>query len=173
MLLGKKGSGMIDSLSEIDRSLETLSLVLEGDPGKGKFMVRKRKEAMEALAKRVPPGQGLRVACFYLFKDDTVYAEGKNSVANELIAKAGAHNVFSDISWRQISLEELLQRDPDVILTDPSQVPLLLGHSKLERVRAVKRNKVFGIKASQFVSSRVDKTFAHLLECLYPDVFKE
>lgn len=45
---------------------------------------------------------------------------GANSVANEVIEAAGAENAFSDLDERrtEVSWEEVVARDPDVILVD-------------------------------------------------------
>lgn len=87
---------------------------------------------------------------------DPPYAAGGDSIESELVLRAGGVNVFSELVWSpQISFEEIITRDPEVIFTDPTQVENILSNALLQSVRAVSTGRVFGIRASDVASTRV------------------
>lgn len=59
-----------------------------------------------------------RPSVFYVLWHDPPYTAGPNSYIDELIQIAGGHNVFHDLGarWGSVSLEEVLRRDPEIIV---------------------------------------------------------
>jgi iron complex transport system substrate-binding protein len=120
----------------------------------------------------LPP---IRAAFLYMSASDTPpYAAGAGLVENELILRAGGANVFSDVSgFPQVSLEELVKRDPQVIFTDPAQVENIYRSKVLLGITAVEQKKVYGIKASAVTSTQVAEALAQMARCLHPEAFAE
>ncbi len=125
---------------------------------------------LEAQLLSLPP---VRVAFLYMSAPDSPpYVVGTGTPEHELILRAGGENVFADLSgYPQVSLEELILRDPEVIITDPAQVENVLGSQALAGVAAVKGGRVYGIPASQVVSTRVAEVLRQLAELLHPEAF--
>ncbi len=117
----------------------------------------------------------LKVAFIYMSAPDTApWAAGRGTPENELILRAGGENVFADlVGFPQASLEELVTRDPEVILTDPSQVGNILESKLLQSISAVRDGRVYGIKASAAISTRVAEVLRKLAELLHPEAFRE
>jgi iron complex transport system substrate-binding protein len=117
----------------------------------------------------------LRVAFIYMSAPDTApWAAGRDTPENELILRAGGENAFADlVGFPQASLEELVTRDPEVILTDPSQVGNILESRLLQGISAVRDGRVYGIKASAAISTRVAEVLQKLAELLHPEAFRE
>ncbi len=113
----------------------------------------------------------VRVAFLYMSAPDSPpYAAGRGTPENELILRAGGANVFGDLAgFPQVSLEELVLRDPEVILTDPAQVANVLASQRLRGVSAVRTGRVHGIEASALVSTRVAAALRRLAGFLHPD----
>lgn len=105
--------------------------------------------------------------------DGLPFAAGKGSFEAELIARAGGRNVFADVDGGDfVSFEEVIERDPQVIFTDPSQVALILDNPLLAEVAAVKGENVVGIVASSLTSTRVAQPLAAMARAMHPQAFE-
>jgi iron complex transport system substrate-binding protein len=101
--------------------------------------------------------------------DDPPYAAGSDAIEHELILRAGGRNVFDELIWTpQVSFEEIIDRDPEVIFTAPSQVENILGNPLLQNVSAVRNGRVIGIRASDVASTRVGSAFQAIVDGLHP-----
>jgi iron complex transport system substrate-binding protein len=89
---------------------------------------------------------------------------GRDSYLNELIDLAGGHNIFADapVSYPKISAEEILSRQPDVIIDMGDMADtdgVSAGHlaevralySKLPQLTAVKTGRVFAVASDIYV----------------------
>ncbi|MGQ9700589.1 MAG: ABC transporter substrate-binding protein [Candidatus Bipolaricaulaceae bacterium] len=114
-----------------------------------------------------------KAAFLYLPSPEAVpYAAGRGTPEHELLVRAGGENVFSDLQgYAQISLEEVLLRDPLVIFTDPTQAQNFEKKAILAELRAVKEGKVVGIPASWIVSTRVAEALRKAAVALHPEAF--
>ncbi|MEA1871609.1 MAG: ABC transporter substrate-binding protein [Candidatus Bipolaricaulota bacterium] len=113
----------------------------------------------------------VRVAFLYASVPDTPpYAAGSGAIENELILRAGGENVFCDVQgFPQVSLEEIVSRDPKVIFTDPSQIENITSNTLLKTVSAVKNGRVYGINAAGITSTRVAEALKQMGEFLHPE----
>ena len=98
------------------------------------------------------------------------YIAGQHTIEAALIARAGGVNAFGDLeAFPQVSIEEVLARDPEVIFTAPSQVPFILDDPLLQAVAAVRSGRVFGVVASRAASSAVAEVLAEMARLLHPE----
>lgn len=116
----------------------------------------------------------MRAAFLYMASpDSSPWVAGRGTAENELLLRAGGENVFADLpGFPQVSLEELILRDPQVILTDPAQVENVRGSRLLQGVDAVREGRVYGIRASAAISTRVADALRQLAELLHPEAFE-
>jgi iron complex transport system substrate-binding protein len=87
---------------------------------------------------------------------------GRGSYISELIGLAGADNVFADtpVPYPQVSIEEVIRRNPDLILdmghnemaTETQKEAVRQVWRKYAFLRAVQRNTVFPISSDYFVN---------------------
>ena len=76
---------------------------------------------------------------------------GKGTFQDELLTLIGAENIFSDInSWSEVSEEQVLSRNPEIIITTVGQmfgtedpVTEIKNRPNWDKIDAVKNNKVF------------------------------
>jgi len=114
--------------------------------------------------------ESLRAAFLYASVPDTPpYAAGSGAIENELILRAGGKNVFCDIQgFPQVSLEEIVSRNPEVIFTSPSQIENITSNTLLKTVSAVKNGRVYGINTAWITSTKVAGALKQMGEFLHP-----
>lgn len=109
------------------------------------------------------------------------YTTGSGTFQNLVIELAGGENVASDIDgWGQLSLEELVVRDPEVIVFGagpfvPTTVESLKERPGWGQISAVQSERVYGIDTDllDLVGPRLVEGLETLAEVLHPDLFSE
>ncbi|MBJ7529099.1 MAG: ABC transporter substrate-binding protein [Nocardioides sp.] len=109
------------------------------------------QERLAAVEAAVGEPSGRTAAVLYpTVGGGTTYAYGTGSMAHPQLEAAGLENVFGDVDERvfEVTLEELLGRDPDVVVLlhtdgDPAAVEeALVGLPGAERLTAVREGEV-------------------------------
>lgn len=170
---GRRG-GQIDRLDEIFRLLRSLGALLDERPERVEALVARIRGEVAEVAQKVGARPRPRVAVLYVAPGSggAPFVAGRGTPEDELITLAGGQNVFADLSLHpQVSIEHVLQRDPDVVVTDRSQLASLAGHPLLRQLQAVQRGRAFGTATSLHSSSRVASAVRELAEHLHPDAF--
>lgn len=80
-----------------------------------------------------------------------LWTAGKNTFMDELATMCGLTNAFADVDgWAEISEEQVLERDPDYIVTitmyfgeGPTPVEEIIGRTGWEGLKAIVNNDVF------------------------------
>lgn len=100
--------------------------------------------------------------------DDPPHVAGSDAIEHELILRAGGVNVFSELPWTsQVSFEEIIARDPQVIFVAPSQIENITRQPLLQGVSAVINDRVVGIRASLVASTRIAEALRAMIEGLH------
>jgi iron complex transport system substrate-binding protein len=115
---------------------------------------------------------------------EDLIAAGSSSYLNELITVAGGENVMEDapVAYSKVSLEEVLARDPDVII-DMGEMSETLGVTKEQKravvelwnrypfLTAVKQRRVFAVASDIFVvpGPRVVEAAKEIARMLHPE----
>lgn len=153
-------------LAAIERSIVNIAKAM-GEPARATALVDRMRRDLDVVRQR-NKGKAKRKTMFVVGRNPGQLAGlvvvGRDSYLNELIALAGGENIFADapISYPKISIEEILARQPDVIIdmgdmADTDAVPA--GHlaevralyRKLPQVNAVKQNRVFAVASDIYV----------------------
>jgi iron complex transport system substrate-binding protein len=164
----------ISSSIDVFKSIRTIGLAMDGETLKSDTLVGRFSEAIVSDEARVLERAKPTVAILYPSPEAPPFAAGSSTPENEIVLRAGGQNIFTDFTqYKQVNFEELVKRNPDLILTDPSQVSLITGHRLLKETKAAKNGKVFGVKASSWTSSRIAQTLREVAKLLHPDAFKE
>lgn len=172
VLVGKAPYGMIDSEETIYNAIETLSLCVYGNKQRSEELIATCKQRIRLIEEKVKECPEVTVAVLYTSIDGVFYGEGKNTISDNILKRMKGKNIFSNISaFQQVSIEDIIKYDPAIIITDPSQISMILANEKLKNVRAIKNNKIFGIKASQWTSSRIYITVELVAQYLHPEAF--
>lgn len=77
---------------------------------------------------------------------------GAGSFLDELVSRAGAVNAFHDLPQPSatVSLEAIVQRDPDLVLTTGGALPALASRPEWQAVRAVRERHFVRVNGSEF-----------------------
>src|SRR5690625_4061954 len=119
------------SLEEMYEEILDLGKVFEVEE-KAEAFVANQKERIAAVQETVSGQEPVDVLA-YDSGGDGVFTAGGTNFATLLIEYAGGKNVFEDITdkqWTTVSFEEVLARDPDVILIQDYDAPPLEQRSK-------------------------------------------
>ena len=122
--------------------------VLLGLESTADSLSRAIRTALDSVQNAVRDRERVNVVYVVGLEPTTVAAGG--TFIDELITIAGGRNIFAQLRlWPQVNLEEVIQRDPDVIvladtnLEDP--VTLLRGLPGWRELRAVKAGRVYRV----------------------------
>lgn len=110
-----------------------------------------------------------------------IYTPAGNTIMNEMLGMINAENLVADLDgWIKIDPEEIVKRNPDVILTTygnytPDAVNLVLNRNGFSGVTAVKNKAVHDMDAD--LTGRMGPRLADGLELVaknvYPEAFNE
>lgn len=157
----------LGSVPDIFAAIETIAAAIDSISEGAKLVGRIAREIVEAEA-LVLDAPEIRAAFLYAgTPGDPPYAAGTGAIENELILRAGGTNVFADIESAQVSFESILEKDPAVIFTAPSQVENLIANPLLQGVSAIRDGRVVGIRASVIASTQVSQGLRVMIEALH------
>ncbi|MBA1378804.1 cobalamin-binding protein [Pseudomonas brassicacearum] len=109
-------------LDQLITQIEDIATQL-GRPERGVQRAAQLRERLETLRQRYR--RDTPVSVFYQVWDRPLYTVGGGQIISDALAVCGAHNVFADLDLPapQVSVESVLQRQPQVILaTDQAQL---------------------------------------------------
>jgi iron complex transport system substrate-binding protein len=162
----------IQQLPDIFRIIEVLGVISERAV-EAELLIGRISEQIVTLESRVVQRDRVSAAFLFAPPDMAPFAVGRGSVEGELLARAGAENVFADIQGiQQVSWEAVIERDPDVIFTDPAQIENIIDNPLLQEVSAVRSGRVIGIRAAALTSTRVAQALSTMAQALHPEAFK-
>jgi iron complex transport system substrate-binding protein len=111
---------------------------------------------------------------FWPLWETPLLSVGGGSFLNELLEIAGAKNIFADLSQPSpvVTFEELLRRDPDVILVGAKSRERIVNDQRWKTLRAVREGRVvvFDSAIATGPSTRVGASAVSLARLLHPDV---
>ncbi|MEX1182470.1 MAG: cobalamin-binding protein [Gemmatimonadota bacterium] len=122
-----------------------------------------------------------RPAVLYLIDRDPVMVAGAGTFVGQLVEVAGGRNIFADLPqfYPQVSLEEVLVRDPDVIIRPtvrprPNAAAALRGLPGWRSLRAVREGRVYEIDVDLYnrPGITVGRAARGLARLIHPEVFR-
>ena len=155
-----------ENLEAIYRSIRVISKAA-GAEARGEQQaaaLRKGLDSVRSRAVNLQPTRVMFVVGRAPGRLDGLIVVGKASYLNELIALAGGRNVFADAiaAYPQVSLEEILARNPEVIIdfgdmgdaaavTDAHKREVVHVWQRAASLQAVKNHRVHAVSADIFV----------------------
>jgi iron complex transport system substrate-binding protein len=158
----------LDRLADVAAASRALGGLL-GRPAHGDSLAA----ALEAWLAAAPPEPRWQIA--FVISDTPLITIGAGSYLTELAERAGAANIFADLSHPSpmVSLETLAARDPDaiVVLADSGPPPPFLARPEWLAVRAARERRVVMLHGPDFDypsvrAARAVREFRTALEAL-------
>lgn len=169
------------TLEQIYQEIEDIGKIFKVEDN-AKAFIDDQKARIENVESKVKDQTPLKVLV-YDSGGDGVFTCGGTNFETLLIQKAGGKNVFDDITdkqWTTVSYEEVLKRNPDIILIHDYDSP-----SVEEKIAAIKKdpalsqldcvkNEKFAIITLESVlpGDRMAYTVESLSKNFYPEIFK-
>jgi iron complex transport system substrate-binding protein len=131
------------TVAEVLEDIRALSEVL-GLAKKGDELAAALEKELESAGAAFPEGEKPKV---FMTFDGDLWTSGGGSFIDDVISAAGGTNIAGDVKeqYLQLSMEDLLAKDPDVILVaiPEDQAGSLMSRPGWSSLRAVKEGKVF------------------------------
>jgi len=168
---GRSGAGMQGS-QDVFALLRTVGQLVDGDTRSAERLIEQTRAEMAAIESKLQGSSRSRVAVLYAGPRGNLFAAGAETPEDELVERSAAKNVFGHLRHHKpVSAEELLRQQPDVILIDQNQLPLLTAQAVLQSVPAVRSRRVFGINAAVHGSSRLGLALRSYAQHIHPSAF--
>jgi iron complex transport system substrate-binding protein len=103
------------NLSDVMRNIELLGKIT-GEEENASKIVKMMKSKIEGVKKRVNESRKVKVA--HIVWHDPIWVSGKNTFVDEMITIAGGENAFDFEGWRIVGKEDLMAKNPDVIIVN-------------------------------------------------------
>jgi iron complex transport system substrate-binding protein len=170
----KNLDGVLDAVSLVGRVTGAADKAAELVTG-----MQKRIKAVTDITGKLSPEQRPKV--IYLVWHDPLMASGAANFQDELIKKAGGVNIVTDEGYPSISLEMVIQADPDVIMAgvgmgEGMDAPLKFAQQepRLREVTARKNNRIYGVDSDIADRSgpRIVDALEEFAKLVHPESFK-
>jgi ABC-type Fe3+-hydroxamate transport system substrate-binding protein len=160
----------IDRIADFRRATRLLGTMI-GDTARAHKVVDSVDATLDRVRAATTPLPHPTV--FWHVWDAPLIGVGGGSYMNELIEIAGGRNVYGSLPAPspQLSFEDLLRRDPDVVLAGQSGVATLKGNGNWQTLRAVRTGHLFVMDTSLTgrPSVRLGEAATALARLLHPD----
>ncbi|NLG50666.1 MAG: cobalamin-binding protein [Chloroflexi bacterium] len=141
--------------------------------------MRERIDAVAARVESIPVEQ--RPTVFWEMWDEPLMTTGPETFTSQIIELAGGVNLFADVTenYPQVSMEEVVQRNPAAIMASDSMGEKLTVEQISQRpgwaeIDAVRDERIYLLNGD--ISSRAGPRLADAVEAaaraLYPDLFE-
>jgi iron complex transport system substrate-binding protein len=130
-----------DHIADFPRTVALLARAT-GDSVAGQAVADSVRGSLDAVAARPRPAR--RATVFWHLWDSPLYTIGRGSFMNELVDIAGATNVFGDLDAPapQVTMEEIVRRNPDYILAGPVNALKIRNNPVWQAVPAVRAGRI-------------------------------
>ncbi len=159
----------IDAIADFDRTMHALGVAL-GAPAAAAAARDSVHASLAAAAARV--ANAPRHSVVWPLWESPLMVVGRGSFLHELLDVAGAVNVFADLDAPSpiVTFEELLRRDPDVILTGPTRAARFATDARWRTLRAVRSGRVLIYDTLRVgrPGIRLGEAAHHLVDLLHP-----
>ena len=174
-------SNSASTVEEVYQEIRDMGTIFDVSD-KAEAFIADQQARIEAATKAIEGQDTVKVFCYDADTGDGIYTAGGPNLETELIALAGGDNVMKglDKAWTGVSLEEILESQPDVIVVHDYDTP-----TADEKIAAIKADPVLSqlqcVKDERFVvlpledafpGSRTADAVETLAEGFFPDCFK-
>ncbi len=162
------------SIDDIYKSIEIIGKITDTEE-KGKEIIEEMKNRIQEISDKVKDKPKVKV--YNLVDINGNWTGGKGTFIHEIINLAGGTNIAEDLEgWVQYSIEELVRKNPDVIVM-PSyagDVDSIKNMEGFKDANAVKNDNIYVVSNDDLISRATNRIVLGLEEIakfLHPEVF--
>ncbi|WP_236887717.1 ABC transporter substrate-binding protein [Metaclostridioides mangenotii] len=166
-----------DSIGGIYKDIEFISNILDVKD-KGNELVSDMKRQIDDISKVGATIKDKKSVYFEISPAPNLYTFGEGTFLNEMIEIIGANNVFADEkSWLSPSGEAVINKNPDVILTNVNYIDNPVDEIKnrdgFENITAVKNGDIHQIDtdSSSRPSNHIILALKQMAKAVYPEKY--
>ncbi|HEX7091115.1 MAG TPA: helical backbone metal receptor [Longimicrobiales bacterium] len=167
-----------ESIADAKRLARHIGRMLGLDP-RADSLLAAFDSSFEAVRRRIP-ASAPAPSVLYLVALDPPRAAGPGTFVDELIAAAGGRNTFADAPalWPEVSLEEVVRRQPDVVVVAVADAPALdrlRAAPGWRELRAVRAGRIAAVDADLFnrPGPGLARAVVRLAAILHPELFPQ
>jgi ABC-type Fe3+-hydroxamate transport system substrate-binding protein len=163
----------LDRIADFARVTRALG-ALTGDTARA----RRTVDSVQATLERVRRATASlpRPTVFWPLWESPLLSVGGGSFLNELLTISGGRNVFESLPQPSptVTFEELVRRDPDVVLVGATQRERILANPRWRTLRAVRGGRVFEVDSNLVMrpAARLGEGALSLARILHPGVVR-
>jgi len=162
------------SIDDIYKSIEIIGKITDTEE-KGKEIIEEMKNRIQEISDKVKDKPKVKV--YNLVDINGNWTGGKGTFIHEIINLAGGTNIAEDLEgWVQYSIEELVRKNPDVIVM-PSyagNIDVIKNMEGFKDTNAVKNDNIYVVSNDDLISRATNRIVLGLEEIakfLHPEVF--
>ncbi|CEQ17135.1 ABC transporter substrate-binding protein [Paraclostridium sordellii] len=151
---------------------------ITGTQDKGKKIVDNMKAQVAEVEKIGKSIKGKKKVYFEIGPAPNLYSFGNKTFLNEMIELVGGENIFKDQDgWISPSAESIIEKNPDVIITNVNYVPDAVKEIKnregWQNIAAIKNGQVYLVDANTTSrpSQNITKALNQMAEYINPDAY--
>lgn len=133
-----------NSMEGVYTMIETLGQVLNRSE-QAADCVETMKTEIDGVAEKVKDAAPPTVYYAVDFGENGDFTAGGDTFAGTMIALAGGDNIAKDVSGWSITLEQIIEKDPSIILIGEAMKDDFISHPNYSGLTAVKEGRVYGI----------------------------
>ncbi|WP_019413049.1 ABC transporter substrate-binding protein [Paenisporosarcina sp. TG20] len=152
-----------------------------GATAEAEEMVQTMKDEVAAIQEKASSVETKKSVFIEVSPAPDIYTAGNNTFMNEMLKLINADNIAADQEgWIKMDPEEIVKRNPDVILTTygsymPDAADQVLAREGFGAVTAVENKEVFNVNEDTTSRSgpRLSQGLLEMAKAIYPEVFSE
>jgi iron complex transport system substrate-binding protein len=146
---------------------------------KGEEVISSMKAQIAEISQKTARIDAKKAVYFEISAAPDMMTFGKDSYINDMISVIGARNIFEHDNWLVMpGAESVIERNPDVILTNVSYIEDPIGEIKsrpgFEHINAVINNRIYQIDTDSSVrpSTRIMLALRQMSYAVYPEMYE-
>jgi iron complex transport system substrate-binding protein len=170
---------MSRSIDDIYKDIAFIAELLQAKEN-GAQLIRSMKVQVDEISRTCALAKTKRSVYFEISAMPEMITFGKGSFLDDMISATGARNIFGGDSWvLSPSAEAIIERNPDVILTNVDYIDDPIGELKnrygFDHINAVKNDRVCRIDLDSSVrpSARIILALEQMARAVYPEIYEK
>ncbi|MDR2718698.1 MAG: ABC transporter substrate-binding protein [Treponema sp.] len=169
---------MSKSIDEIYNDIAFVAEILRVEK-KGEEIISSMKAQIAEISQKTAHIDTKKAVYFEISAAPDMMTFGKDSYIDDMISVIGARNIFGNDNWLvSPGAESIIERNPDVILTNVNYIDDPIGEIKnrpgFEHINAVINNRIYQIDTDSSVrpSTRIILALRQMLQAVYPELYE-